>query len=124
MSVWRAKWEAAVDKTRMEKVIQEAEAKVPALDDALEKCDQEVASWTLLLLSGIIQDLQRLSNEEPIPAGIDRQKLSEALQTASKAISGGGEFVRLGECSLARSDAVLLTLALEDIQDIINETPG
>ena len=113
-----------VDKTRMEKVIQEAEAKVPTLDDAVEKCDQEVASWTLLLLSGIIQDLQRLSNEEPIPAEIDRQKLSEALQAASDAITEGGESVRRGEYSLARSDAVLLALALEDIQDIIHKTPG
>ena len=112
-----------MDKTRMEKVIQEAEAKVPTLDDAVEKCDQEVASWTLLLLSSIIQELQRLANEEPIPAEIDRQKLSAALQAASDAITEGGESVRCGEYSLARSDAVLLALALDDILDTINKAP-
>ena len=118
-----AEREDAVDKARMEKVIQEAKAKVTALDDALEKCNQEVASWTLLLLSGIIEDFQRLSKEEPIPPEIDRQKLSEALQTAFNAITEGGESVRLGEYSLARSDAVLLTLALDDILDTVNKAP-
>lgn len=37
------------------------------------------------------------ANEEPIPAENDRQKLLEALQTASNTITEGGESVRLGE---------------------------
>jgi hypothetical protein len=124
IAIWFAKPEGSVDKARMEVVIQQAKAKLATLDDDLVSCNQEVASWTFLVLSSVLEDLQRLANEEPISAEIDRQKLAEALQTASNAITEGGQSVRLGEYSLARSDLVLLTLALDDIQDIINKTPG
>ncbi len=42
----------------MEMMLQGAESKVARLDDALHASNQEVCSWTFLVLSSVLQDLQ------------------------------------------------------------------
>lgn len=113
-----------MDKSRIFKIIDEAEAEIATLDKALDSGSGERAHWTLVVMSGIIQDLRRLAEEEPMPTGIDKQKLSKTFQTALSALGEGRASIEEGEYRLTRSDSVLLSLALQDIREIISTTPG
>ena len=112
-----------MDKSRILNIIAEAEAKLVILDEALDSGNSETANWILLVLSGVFQDLQRLTEEEPIPMEIDKQKLSMIFQSALNAVGEGRAGIEEREYRLTRSDAVLLCLALHDIREIITTTP-
>ena len=112
-----------MDKSRIFNILAEAEAKLVTLDEALDSGDAEAANWIFLILLGVIQDLQRLAEEEPIPPEIDKQKLSATFQTALNAVGEGRVGIEEGEYRLTRSDTVLLCLALQDIREIISTTP-
>ena len=45
-----------MDKSRILKIIAEAEAKLVTLDEALDSGNNETANWIFLVLSGVIQD--------------------------------------------------------------------
>lgn len=112
-----------MDKSRILKIISEAEAKLVTLDEALDSGNNEAANWIFLVLSGVILDLQRLAEEEPIPIEIDKQKLAMTIQSAMDAVGEGRVGIEEREYRLTRSDAVLLCLALHDIREIITTTP-
>lgn len=63
-----------MDKSKISKIVSAAEAEIATLNAALDSGDNDTARWTLVILSGIIQDLKRLA-EEPTPNEIDKQKL-------------------------------------------------
>ena len=112
-----------MDKSRILKIITEAEAKLVTLDEALDSGNSEEANWIFVVLAGVIQDLQRLAEEEPIPIEIDKQKLSMTFQSAWNAVEEGRVSIQECEYRLLRLNAVLLSLALQDMRKIINTTP-
>ena len=112
-----------MDKSRILEIITEAEAKLVTLDEALDSGNNEAAKWIFLVLSGVFQDLQRLTEEEPVPIEIDKQKLALTFQSALNAVGEGKVGIEEREYHLTRSDAVLLCLALHDIREIITTTP-
>ena len=111
-----------MDKSRILNIITEAESKLVTLDEALDSGNSETANWIFLILSGVFQDLQRLTEEEPIPIEIDKQKLSMTFRSALDAVREGEAGIEEREYHLMRSDAVLLCLALHDIREIITAT--
>lgn len=113
-----------MDQPRILKIIAEAEAEIVTLEKALDSGNNDTADWTFVVLSGIIQDLQRLAEEEPIPIEVDEQKLSATFQTALKAVGEGRASIEEGKYHLTRSDTVLLSLALHDVRKIISTTSG
>lgn len=113
-----------MDKSRILKIIGEAEAEIVTLEEALDGGNNDTANWTFVVLAGIIQDLQRLAEEEPIPKEVDKQKLSATFQTALKAVGERRASIEEGKYRLTRSDTVLLSLALHDIREIISTTSG
>ena len=110
-------------KSRILKIITEAEAKLVTLDEALDSGNSEAANWIFLVLSGVIQDLQRLTEEEPIPIEIDKQKLSMTFQSAIDAVGVGRVGIEERDYGRTRSNTVLLCLALQDIREIITARP-
>lgn len=112
-----------MDKSRILKIISEAEAEIVTLEEALDSGNNDTANWTFVILAGIIQDLQRLAEEEPIPIEVDKQKLSATFQTALNAVGERRASIEEREYGLTCSDAVLLCLALHDIREIITATP-
>lgn len=113
-----------MDKSRILKIIGEAEAEIVTLEEALDGGNNDAADWTFVVLAGIIQDLQRLAEEEPIPIEVDKQKLSATFQTALNAVGEGRASIEEGEDRLTRSDTILLSLALHDLRAIIGTTSG
>ena len=109
-----------MDKSRILKIILEAGSKIAALNEALANSNTSTADWTLLMLAGVMQDLQRLTEEEPLPMAIDRQKLSENFHGVLTAIVEARVGVKEGNYRLAFSDLVLLGFALNDIREIID----
>jgi hypothetical protein len=112
-----------MDKLRMIKIITEAEGEIATLDQALDSGNDNAAQWTQVILSGMIQDLRRLAEEEPTPDEFDKQKLSAAFQTALSAVGEGRVSIKESEYRLKRSDAAALSLALYDVRELIKTTP-
>lgn len=108
-----------MDRLRTSKIVIEAQSKLVALDEALGKRDTATAGWILTVLFGVIQDLQRLT-EEPAPGEIDQGKISEAIHTALAIM----EQVRTGiddnDNHLASTNCSLLHGIFGDIRDLIS----
>lgn len=108
-----------MDKSRISKIIIAGESEISTLDQALHDHNTNTADWTLSILCGIFQDLERLAGEEPIPTKIDKLKLSETVDIALALLSE----VRIGidKCDYcyASAELSLLRFVLDDIPDLI-----
>jgi hypothetical protein len=104
----------------MSKIIIEAESKVGTLDESLENNDKNMADWIVTVLFGMMQDLQRLADEEPVPLEIDKRNLSGAMEAALGIIRQVQIGINELDYSLAKTNSFLLHDVFNDIHDLIS----
>lgn len=109
-----------MDTSRISKIIVEAVSKLSTLDKALDSGNRYTAHWTLLILFGMMQDLQRLAEEEPVPIQIDKAKLFEKIEAADTVMGRLKRFIEEDNFRLASTDAVSLHSILYDIRQLIS----